>query len=70
MDCSLPSSPVHGILQAGMPEWVAVLFSGALPYPGMESAPLQPPALAGGVFAASAAWEALFYAQQCVHVNS
>ena len=53
-----------------MLEWVAVLFSGALAYPGMESAPLQPPALAGGVFAASAAWEALFYAQQCVHVNS
>ena len=27
MDCSLPGSSVHGILQAGMLEWVAILFS-------------------------------------------
>ena len=26
-DCSLPGSSVHGILQARMPEWVAVPFS-------------------------------------------
>ena len=35
---------------------------GALPYPGMEPTPPLCPALAGGFFAASAAWEALFYA--------
>ena len=27
MDCSLPSSSVHGILQAKMLEWVAIPFS-------------------------------------------
>jgi len=26
-DCSLPSSPVHGILQAKILEWVAISFS-------------------------------------------
>ena len=28
MDCSLPGSSVHGILQARMLEWVAIFFSG------------------------------------------
>ena len=27
MDCSLPGSSVHGILQAKMLEWVVILFS-------------------------------------------
>ena len=27
MDCSLPGSSVHGILQAGILEWVAIPFS-------------------------------------------
>ena len=27
MDCSLPGFSVHGILQAGMLEWVAIPFS-------------------------------------------
>ena len=27
MDCSLPGSSVHGILQAGLLEWVAISFS-------------------------------------------
>ena len=27
MDCSLPGSSVHGILQARIPEWVAIPFS-------------------------------------------
>ena len=26
MNCSLPSSPAHGILQAGVLEWVAIFF--------------------------------------------
>ena len=30
MDCSLPSSSVHGILQARILEWVAVPFSGGI----------------------------------------
>ena len=31
MGCSLPGSPVHGILQARMLEWVAVSFSANIP---------------------------------------
>ena len=38
MDCSPPGSSVHGILQARILEWVAVL--GALPDPGIE--PMSP----------------------------
>ena len=36
MDCSLPGSSVHGILQARKREWVAVLFSRGLPNSGIE----------------------------------
>ena len=38
MDCSLPGSCVHGILQARILEWVACLPPGNLPKPGMEPA--------------------------------
>ena len=37
MDCSLPVSSVHGILQTRMLEWVAIPFSRALSDPGIES---------------------------------
>ena len=40
MDCSLPGSSVHGILQASILEWVAILFSRDLPDPGRE--PMSP----------------------------
>ena len=36
MDCSLPGSTVHGILQARILEWAAVPFSRDLPNPGTE----------------------------------
>ena len=37
MDCSLPGSSVHGILQARILEWVPIPFSrGDLPDPGIE----------------------------------
>ena len=36
MDCSLPGSSVHGILQARILEWVAIPFSRDLPNPGTE----------------------------------
>ena len=36
MGCSPPGSSVHGILQARVLEWVAISFSGDLPYPGIE----------------------------------
>ena len=52
MDCSLPGSSVHGILQARILEWVAIPFSGDLPNPGIaprsptlqeDSLPCEPP---------------------------
>ena len=40
MDCSLPGSSVHGILQARILEWFAISFSGGsnpgIPNPGIE----------------------------------
>ena len=35
MDCSLPGSSVHGILQARILEWLAIPFSRDLPNPGL-----------------------------------
>ena len=52
MDCSLPVSSVHGILQARILEWIAVPSPGNLPNPGIEprspalqadSLPAEPP---------------------------
>ena len=40
MDCSLPHSPVYGILQARILSWVAIPSSGDLPDPGIE--PMSP----------------------------
>ena len=36
MDCSQPGSSVHGIFQARVPEWVAILFSRESSDPGIE----------------------------------
>ena len=36
VDCSLPRSSVHGILQARILEWVAIPSSGGLPDPGIK----------------------------------
>ena len=41
VDCSLPGSPVHGILQAKMLEWVAVSFSRDFPTQGSNLCPLH-----------------------------
>ena len=50
-DCSPPGSSVHGIFQARILEWVAISYSpGDLPDPGIETASLAFPALAGGFF--------------------
>ena len=40
IDCSLPGSSVHGILQARILEWVAIPFSRDLPDPGIETVTL------------------------------
>ena len=36
VDCSPPSSAIHGILQARILEWVAISFTRDLPDPGIE----------------------------------
>ena len=36
MDCSLPGSSVHGILQTRILEWVAISFSGGPPAQGLN----------------------------------
>ena len=36
LDCTLPGSSVHGILQARILEWVAVSSSRNLPHPGIK----------------------------------
>ena len=58
MDCSPPGSSVHGILQARMWEWVALLSSGDLLNTGIKPVSLTSPALAGSFFITRAIWEA------------
>ena len=58
VNCSLPGSSVHGILQARVLEWIAILPPGDLPNPGIEPMSLMSPALEGGFFTTSATWEA------------
>ena len=57
MDYSLPDSSVHGILQAGILEWLPFPTPGDLPNPGIEPTSLLSPALAGVFFTTSATWE-------------
>jgi len=56
MDCSLPDSSVHRILQARILQWFAIPFSRDLPNPGIElgssalqvySLPSEPPSEPG-----------------------
>ena len=49
MDCSPPDSSARGILPERILEWVAMPFSGDLPYPGIESASPKSPASAGRI---------------------
>ena len=58
VDCSLPGSSVHRILQARILEWLACLPLGDLPDPGIKPAPLMSPALAGRFSMASTTWKA------------
>ena len=39
MDCRLPGSSIHGILQARILEWVSFPPPGDLPEPGMKPGP-------------------------------
>ena len=58
MDCNLPGSPVHGILQARILEWVAVPFSGGSSQPRDRT---QVSCIAGRFFTIWATREALVW---------
>ena len=61
VDCSLPGSSVHAILQAGTLEWVTMSSSRGYSHSGIK--PMSP-ALAGRLFATSITWEA----QKLLHI--
>ena len=50
MNCSLPGSSVHGILQARILEWVTMPSSRGSPDPGNQTCISMSPALAGKFF--------------------
>ena len=54
MDCSLPGSSVHGILQARTLEWIAMSFSRGSFQPRDQTRI----SYAGGFFTTSTTWEA------------
>ena len=58
MDCSLPGSSVHGIFQARVLEWVAIAFSGKIPW-RREKLPI--PVFWPGESRNSGAWWAVVY---------
>ena len=60
MDCSLPGSSVHGILQARILDWVAMPSSRGSSLPRDQTLSLSFPALAGRFFTTRATWEALY----------
>ena len=60
MDCSLPGSSIHGILQARILEWVAVPSSRGSSPPRDGIYVSYVPALAGRFFTTSATWEAQY----------
>ena len=59
VDCSLPCSSVHGLLQTRILEWVAISFSRESSSPGIEPTSLMSAALAGGFFTTIVSWEAI-----------
>ena len=58
MDCSLPASSVHGMLQARILDWVAMPSSRESSDLEMEPTSLMFPAWAGKFITTSATWEA------------
>ena len=67
LDCSLPGSSVHEILQARILEWVAMPFSRGSSWCRIEPVSLMSSALAGRFFTISATWETLI--QPCKSIN-
>ena len=60
MDCSLPGSSLHGILQARIQEWIAMSSSRGSSNPRIKPMSCTFPALADGFYTTSATWEAPF----------
>jgi hypothetical protein len=58
MDYSPPGSSVHGVLQARIPEWVAMPSSRESSHPGVKPTSPMSPELTGGFFTTSTTWEA------------
>ena len=58
MDCGLPGSSVHEVLQAGILEWLPGPPPGGLPDPGVDPTSVMSSALAGRFFMTSATWKA------------
>ena len=67
MDCSLPGSSVHAILQARILEWVAISFSGDLPNPRIKPTFSVSPALAGRFFTSEPPGKPFYL--YCIHVT-
>ena len=59
MDCSLPGSSVHGILQREYWSGLSCTSPGDLSNPGIKPTSLTFPALADRFFTTSATWEAI-----------
>ena len=59
VDCSLPGSSVHGILQARVLEWVAISFSSDLSDPGIKprSSTLQADAFVSELLGKPGGWK-------------
>jgi len=58
---SLPGSSVQGIIQARIPELVAISSSRGSSQPRDQTQVSLSPALAGGLFTTRATWEALWW---------
>ena len=61
MDFIPPGFSVHGILQAGILEWVAIYFSSGCSQPRNQPVSLSSTALAGVFFTTSTTWEPLHF---------
>ena len=66
MDCGPLGSSVHGIFQMRILEWVAISFPGDLPNPGIKTASLISPELAGRFFRTRATWEAQHWVRHLI----
>ena len=66
MDCNLPASSVHGILQARMLEWVAISFSRGSFQPRDQT---QVPRITGRFYAIWATREATVYYRERIRIK-